>query len=255
MSTAFVAIAGAALFLTAGYVRPRFRQPPLRRGLAADLLHAFVNGVLLDVPVSFALGGIGTTLEAAVGSNNLRLFSEASLCSQALVFLFAGDFIKWSVHYLQHHVSCLWRLHRLHHATEELDALSAVRTHPVECLVNRLPFLTATVLVLGIDLRIVLAYSALDTLQGLWAHSNTKMRTRWLNYIFATQEFHHWHHATAPEARNRNFGGFLSIWDWILGTAYCPRDRDVEAVGLTGIRSPSRYRDHLTLTFAKRQGR
>jgi len=28
----------------------------------------------------------------------------------------------------------------------------------------------------------------------------------------------------------RNFGGFLSIWDWLFGTAYCPSNREVPAL-------------------------
>jgi sterol desaturase/sphingolipid hydroxylase (fatty acid hydroxylase superfamily) len=65
--------------------------------------------------------------------------------------------------------------------------------------------------------------------------------------VLATQEFHHWHHANDAAAINRNFGGFLSIWDWIIGTAHCPRDREVPGFGVTDTESPRRYRDHLML--------
>ena len=126
---------------------------------------------------------------------------------------------------LQHYVPPLWRLHRVHHSTEQLDAISYARTHPLECLLN----------------------------QGLWAHSNTHLRTGWLNYILATQEFHHWHHAKDFRAINKNFGGFLSIWDWMFGTAYCPRDREVAGFGTADLwPPPTRYHDQLLSPFQSR---
>jgi sterol desaturase/sphingolipid hydroxylase (fatty acid hydroxylase superfamily) len=245
-----VAIVGSALFLMLGYRHPRFRQPVLRSGLAADVLHALVNGVLLDLPIAVTLQWITTGVGQSPGTAMLRLLANEPLWLQAAVFLVGGDLVKWILHVLQHRVPLLWRLHRLHHSTEQLDAISYARTHPLECLLNRVVFMAVFIVIAGIDVRIVLCYSALDLLQGLWVHSNTHMRTGWLNYILATQEFHHWHHAKDPRAIDKNFGGFLSVWDWMFGTAYCPRDREVPGFGTADLwPPPTRYRDHLLAPF------
>jgi len=45
----------------------------------------------------------------------------------------------------------------------------------------------------------------------------------------------------------RNFGGFLSIWDWLFGTAYCPSNREVPAFGIDGVEPSTHYRDHLMM--------
>src|SRR5690349_14286578 len=106
----------------------------------------------------------------------------------------AGDFLKWLTHRMQHAIPVLWRLHRLHHSTQELDSLR-------------------------------------------------------VNYFFATQEFHHWHHADDPQAIDKNFGGFLSVWDWIFGTAYCPQNGTIHRFGLSNTKSPRTYADHVRLRF------
>jgi len=249
----------AALLLAAGQIRPRFQQPLLRAGFGADLTHAVVNGALLDVPIAILLQAIAAALEHTAdlpraessGQGALRLLADAPIWCQIVVFLLAGDLLKWSIHVLHHRVPLLWRLHKVHHSTRQMDALSHARSHPLEFVLNRVPLLAIFVVVLGIDLRVIAWYSALDLVQGLWVHSNTHVRTGALKFLIATQEFHHWHHANDPKAVNRNFGGFLSIWDWLLGTAYCPADREVPGFGLADIESQSRYSEHLLMPFRR----
>jgi sterol desaturase/sphingolipid hydroxylase (fatty acid hydroxylase superfamily) len=117
------------VFLAAGYYRPRFRQRLLREGLAADLLHAVVNGVLLDLVLGWLLRSIALGLEP-IGAHWLRVLSAAPLWQQGIVLLIAGDLLKWVTHRAQHAIPLLWRLRRLHHSTQELDALSHARSHP-----------------------------------------------------------------------------------------------------------------------------
>jgi len=247
---ALIGCVAAAALLAAGHFRPRVRQPLIRGGLAADLTHALVNGVLLDLPVALALRAVAAGLEDALGASAHQPLTRAPLWQQAILFLLVGDLLKWSIHALHHHVPILWRLHQVHHSTRQMDALSHARSHPVEFLLNRLPFLLLFVVVLGIDARVIACYSALDLMQGLWVHSNTRLRTGPLKFVIATQEFHHWHHANDPAAIDRNFGGFLSVWDWLFGTAYCPSNREVPGFGIAGVEPSPHYRDHLMMPFA-----
>jgi sterol desaturase/sphingolipid hydroxylase (fatty acid hydroxylase superfamily) len=250
-----IALVGSALFLWLGYRHPRFKQPVLRSGLVADVQHALVNGILLDFPIAVTLKWITVGLGQSPATGAPGLLADEPLWLQAGVFLVVGDLVKWVLHMLQHHVPLLWRFHRLHHSTEQLDAISHARAHPIECLLNRVILLTIFIVIAGIDVRIVLCYSVLDLLQGLWIHSNTNVRTGWLNYVLSTQEFHHWHHAKDPQAINKNFGGFLSIWDWLFGTAYCPSDREVPGFGTADLSPPpTRYRDHLLAPFRVQRG-
>lgn len=247
---AILAVAGGAVFMLLGVRYPRFTQPALRQGLFADFIHALVNSLLLDIPLAISLSAVSCWIERSLGVRYLELLSHQSLWLQTMAFLMGGDLVKWTIHMLHHRVPVLWRFHRLHHCTRQMDAISLVRTHPVEVYLNRVVFLTLMMVVAGIDKRIVVLYSAADLLQGLWVHSNTHLHLGWLNYIFATQEFHHWHHANTPEAFNKNYGGFFSVWDWVFGTAYCPKGRAVPGFGIPEVKlPPTRYRDHLLTPF------
>jgi sterol desaturase/sphingolipid hydroxylase (fatty acid hydroxylase superfamily) len=252
MWAGLIGVLGAVAFLAAGRFWPRFDQPLLRPDSRADLLHAVVNGAILDVPLAVIVRHVAAALEKS-GGIDAGLLAHAPLWQQTAVFVLAGDLLKWSIHRLHHAVPVLWQLHRLHHSTEQMDSLSHARSHPLEFLINRIPFQAIFVVVLGVDLRIIAAYSVVDLLQGLWVHSNTHVRTKWLNFVFATQEFHHWHHATDPAAMNKNFGGFLSVWDWVFGTAYCPTNREVQRFGIPEVRAGARYRDHLLFPFRDRE--
>lgn len=247
MRLALIGCVAAAALLAAGHVRPRVRQPLIREGFAADLTHALVNGVLLDLPVALALRAVAAGLEDALGARADQPLTHAPLWQQAIVFLLVGDLLKWSIHALHHHVPILWRLHQVHHSTRQMDALSHARSHPVEFLLNRIPFLVLFVVALGVDARVIACYSAFDLVQGRWVHSNTRLRTGPLKFIIATQEFIAGITRTNPAAIDRNFGGFLSIWDWLFGTAYCPSTRDVPGFGIAGVEPSPHYTDHLLM--------
>jgi sterol desaturase/sphingolipid hydroxylase (fatty acid hydroxylase superfamily) len=250
MAIAIVGLVAGVVFMTLGVRYPRFQQPLFRDGWLADVFHALANSLLLDVPLALSLAAVSRWIEFDLGISHVRLLNGQPLLVQVVVFLIGGDLVKWTIHMLHHRIPFLWRFHRLHHCTQQMDALSSARSHPVEAYINRLVFLTAMVVVAGIDLRIVILYSAVDLVQGLWIHSNTHMRTGWLNYVLSTQEFHHWHHANEVAAFNKNYGGFLSIWDWIFGTAYCPADRQVPGFGIPEMpRPPTGYLDHLRMPF------
>ena len=44
-----------------------------------------------------------------------------------------------------------------------------------------------------------------------------------------------WHHDASSEGGSaKNFGIVLSLWDFLFGTAYWPRDRAPERIGYAG---------------------
>jgi sterol desaturase/sphingolipid hydroxylase (fatty acid hydroxylase superfamily) len=69
--------------------------------------------------------------------------------------------------------------------------------------------------------------------QALLSHSNVRINFGPLKYIFASPEYHHWHHANQPEAYDRNFAAQLSIIDVVAGTMFLPKHRRPEKYGLT----------------------
>jgi sterol desaturase/sphingolipid hydroxylase (fatty acid hydroxylase superfamily) len=61
-------------------------------------------------------------------------------------------------------------------------------------------------------------------------HANVGWGYGPLGYIFNNPKMHIWHHAKElPNKYGVNYGLSLSIWDYLFGTAYIPRDgKDIE---------------------------
>ena len=60
----------------------------------------------------------------------------------------------------------------------------------------------------------------------LWQHANVTIDIGVLKYVFVTPQSHRIHHALAEEARDRNFGAVLSVWDVLFGTYVAPTHED-----------------------------
>ena len=58
--------------------------------------------------------------------------------------------------------------------------------------------------------------------QALVIHSNSRIGIGPLKWLFASPQFHHWHHANEPAAIDKNFAGQLVFLDWLGGTCSCP---------------------------------
>lgn len=51
----------------------------------------------------------------------------------------------------------------------------------------------------------MVAYIVFVSLHSVFIHANLGFRFGWLRYVFATPQFHHWHHGAEPEAIDKNF--------------------------------------------------
>jgi sterol desaturase/sphingolipid hydroxylase (fatty acid hydroxylase superfamily) len=124
-------------------------------------------------------------------------------------------------HRLFHAVPALWRLHAVHHSIEELDWLAAHRIHPLDQLfstgMSALPLYA-----LGFSAEVMAAHALIFFLHSHLVHSNTRLGFGPLDWLIASPRFHHWHHANAEDAHDRNFGGQLLVWDRLFGTLNMP---------------------------------
>ena len=90
---------------------------------------------------------------------------------------------------------------------------------------------------------------------GLFQHSNIQLRFGPLNWLFSMAELHRWHHSRTLAEANSNFGQTISVWDWVFGTRYLPRDRAPPAdIGLMGLpRFPATWLAQLAAPFRWRR--
>src|SRR5205085_1569842 len=132
------------------------------------------------------------------------------------------DLAIYLQHVLFHAVPALWRLHRMHHADQEIDVTTGVRFHPVEILLSMVIKL-GVVLALGAPALAVLIFEVLLNATSMFNHDNVLLPQsidRVLRMIVVTPEMHRVHHSIEPAETNSNFGFNLPWWDRLFGT-YC----------------------------------
>jgi len=232
--TTGVLLSAAALILILQRVHP-YRGD--WRGGAGEIRTDLLHGVISTGGSSLAFQALAFgALISAGGALSARLGAplwpgDWPLWAQLPLALVVGELGQYSVHRLSHVWSPLWRLHALHHSSEQLYMLSAGRNHPLSNLLSYGANISVLVAV-GAPGELLAMQSVFTGVHGFLQHANVAIRTGWLRYVFATADYHRWHHSTVMAEGNTNFGSNLIVLDWLLGTAYLPPEREVGAVGL-----------------------
>jgi sterol desaturase/sphingolipid hydroxylase (fatty acid hydroxylase superfamily) len=155
-----------------------------------------------------------------------------SLWAQVIAMVLAVDFMRYWVHRACHNVPLLWKLHEVHHSPDLLYVLNVGRFHPVEKVLH-FCFDTVPFLLLGVAPEVIAGYFLMYSVNGLFQHSNVRLRYGWLNYLVGSAETHRWHHARDPKVANCNFGNTTIVWDLLFGTWYLPKSGAAPDIGIT----------------------
>ncbi len=159
-----------------------------------------------------------TYLQGDLFSFNLH---EAGLpfALQVLVLLLFSDFWLYWVHRSQHYFDFHWRFHKLHHASTELTFWTRDRTNLFEyLLLQHLPVIVLYYLS-GCSPDARITAGVLLVIVGSAQHANLnfpKENLSFLNYIFATPNFHAVHHLL--NGQNSNYSQYFPIWDILFKT-------------------------------------
>lgn len=214
-------------------------QPMLRPGWLRDLLFLLWNGHLFGVltaGASAALYGRVLDLMQYLGAEPER----APLATwpwgwRLLLFFVVSDLLQWCVHNLLHRVPFLWQFHKVHHSIPVLDWAGNLHFHWLESLVYRAAQAVPLSL-LGADYLDAMLVFVAGTAWGHFNHANLNVGLGPLGYLCNSPRMHVWHHDISSEGGTaKNFGIVLSLWDWLFGTAYWPRDRSPQRIGYPGM--------------------
>lgn len=220
-------------------LRPaRPEQPALRPQLLGDLGFLLVNGHLWAVWTGGLVLLLAESTRDALASLELLptsgLLTGRPLALQLVVYLLVSDLLQWLVHNLLHRVPWLWQFHKVHHSIHHMDWAGSFRFHWMELVVYR-SLLYVPLLWLGGDPGPLLAVAIFATVWGHYNHANLDLPLGPLGYLFNSPRMHLWHHDSSSEGGTaKNFGIVLSLWDWLFGTAYWPRERAPERIGYPG---------------------
>jgi len=220
----------------------RRKQKVFRRFILQDLIWLVFNGHFLGMLFGLVTGrtillfnsflhGLGLPVP-----ESLELLAGAPLWLQFVLCVLLKDFLEWNIHRLLHNVPWLWEFHKLHHSIEELDWIGNFRFHWGEIIVYKtLSYIP--LVILGIDGRVMLVIWVLWTLMLDINHANVPLDWGPLRYVLNSPKMHVWHHDVELHGKGgQNFGQVLSVWDWIFGTVYWPKDQEMPArLGFKGM--------------------
>jgi len=235
-SVFFAVLAAMALLQAAFPRRPlslAYRRWPGNLGLVA------VDALLLRILLpAGAVGVAAWAAQAHVGLLHQLAVPGWMGFALSLVLL---DLLIYVQHVVFHTVPLLWRLHRVHHADQEIDVSTGLRFHPVEILLSMLIKMTAVAL-LGAPASSVLTFEVLLNGMAMFNHSNLRLPPgvdAVLRRFVVTPDMHRVHHSVLPAETNSNYGFNLSCWDRLFGTytAQPAKGHDDMQIGLPGFRS------------------
>lgn len=213
------------------------RRP--RSGWLRDLGFLALNGHVFSLVTAGVTGAVAAAATRVVHGVGLALegspVSQWPFVAQFLVFLVLADFLQWCIHNLLHRVPWLWAFHKVHHSITTMDWIGNWRFHWMEIFVYKsLQWLPLALL--GASPEAVFAVAVATTVWGDLNHANLDVGLGPLGYVLNSPRMHLWHHDRSSEGGTaKNFGIVLSVWDFIFGTAYWPRQRDPERLGYPGM--------------------
>ncbi|MBI2704992.1 MAG: sterol desaturase family protein [Actinobacteria bacterium] len=235
----FVAKVGSAGGLVFGFllltpierIWKRHDQQIRRPGLRTDMFHLLLTPALTAVGLVVPIVVWTIVLLPMRGNPLATTFNALPVVPKAVLAFVVFEILGYCAHRLEHELPSLWRFHAVHHSSTRLDWISGARAHPMEGLVVG-SIIAAPALLLGVGPGTLGAFTVITQLWGVVLHMNVRWRMRWLDGIWSSTDYHHWHHSNHLEARNKNYSGFLPVIDKIFGTYYMPKHRRPEVYGI-----------------------
>lgn len=136
----------------------------------------------------------------------------------AFVLLFLGvDFLFYWFHRFGHRTNLGWAAHMPHHSTEELNYAVALRASVTQRFFSF--FFYWPLAALGFDAEWVIAMVAFHLVLQLIPHTRVVPKLPWwIESWMNTPSHHRVHHARNERYLDKNYGGFLILWDKLFGT-------------------------------------
>jgi sterol desaturase/sphingolipid hydroxylase (fatty acid hydroxylase superfamily) len=247
-----VVFAGIFAAMAAWEILAPRREQKLARGIRWP---SNIGVVVLDtvvVRIVFPTTAVGLALLAEARGWGLFNALELPMWASVPLAVIMLDLAIYLQHVLFHAVPALWRLHRMHHADQEIDVTTGARFHPIEIALS-MAIKLGVVAAVGTPAVAVLIFEVLLNATSMFNHSNVRMPTRLdrvLRWIVVTPDMHRVHHSIVARETNSNFGFNLPWWDRLFGTY---RDQPAAGhaamtIGIEQFRDPKEQRLDRMLT-------
>ncbi|MCG3666114.1 sterol desaturase family protein [Aliarcobacter butzleri] len=188
--------------------------------------------------------------------NSFFSYKQIVLMYTISIFV-VSDFTRYWLHRFLHTIPFLWEFHKIHHSAKVLTPITFYRVHPVENFLFGLRYSLSVGFVTGIFIYFFGAKVDIYMVFGvniiLFVFSLFGSNLRHSHIPFSYGEFiekwllspkqHQIHHD--KKHFNKNFGGYIAIWDRLFGSLTLSKDVKVLKFGLRR----EQMKDYLSLKY------
>jgi len=196
------------------------------------------NAILFGFDAIFIAPALGLMIAAAGGFIQRHglvapiAWDAAPVWLVAALALFAGDFIAYWRHRLEH-TGLFWPAHAIHHSDTAMTWTTGVRFHPFNRVTTALIDSGALAL-LGFPPWALLFNNLVRHYYGLFIHMDLPWTYGPLGRLFVSPAMHRWHHIREADGAGVNFATVFSVFDQAWRTFHLPGPCDVAL----GVRDP-----------------
>jgi len=140
------------------------------------------------------------------------------------------DFLYYWKHRWLHRFEWTWALHSVHHSTDDLNLMAAVRLGWVQRWID--DFFYLPLVLLGFDPVVVLLTVEINHASQFWCHTRVIGTLGPLDALINTPSNHRVHHAATRALSDHNFGSTLMCWDRWFGSYLKEPEGGVRSFGL-----------------------
>ncbi|AXX91678.1 fatty acid hydroxylase superfamily protein [Malaciobacter molluscorum LMG 25693] len=181
--------------------------------------------------------GVNSFMIQEFGFYRITSLSYGSIMILYTLCLFVvSDFTRYWTHRFLHTIPFLWHFHKVHHSAKVLNPLTFYRVHPVENILFGFRYSLSIGVVTGVFIYYFGAMLSLFDIFGVnififvfsligtnLRHSHVKFTYfSFLEKWLISPYMHQIHHST--KHFDRNYGGYLAIWDRLFNTLTLSKD-------------------------------
>jgi sterol desaturase/sphingolipid hydroxylase (fatty acid hydroxylase superfamily) len=212
------------------------------------ILGYFINAFLL-IPLIISAKTITFSvtkflyLNFGMIENTIFSYKEILFLYTLSLFLFS-DFTRYILHRLLHEIPFLWEFHKVHHSAKVLNPFTFYRVHPVENILFGFRYSLSVGFITGIfvyffgamiDIYMIFGANIFIVFFSLFGsnlrHTHIPFSYgKYLEKIFISPKQHQIHHS--KKYFNKNYGGYLAIWDLLFGSLKLSNEVRVLKFGL-----------------------
>jgi sterol desaturase/sphingolipid hydroxylase (fatty acid hydroxylase superfamily) len=179
------------------------------------------SGRLLMYPFRLSVFVLVAQHSLTPALHGIAAFAASYLCVDLLYY--------WK-HRMLHTFDWAWALHSVHHSSDDMNLMAAIRLGWFQRWVD--DFFYLPLVLFGFDPVLVLLTVELNHASQFWCHTRCIGRLGWVDACINTPSNHRVHHARTRSVADHNYGSTLMCWDKWFGSYLSEPEGQVREFGV-----------------------